>query len=251
MKKKILGWLGSPPLLMFNLLIKFEKDIKVLLSDGKTISQCVQKYYQNEPSLQMSRQKEIKIPTKLFAGQGLTYSDNEGKNSFTVGKDFLRFQFKQYPNWNTILKQVSDILFKLKGELGLKVIAEISLLYIDRFIVKNKNNVINKNFNLEIEFPLSYEIDYTDFTFGYVVKKTKDMKFIQRLKGRVNEKELEENQIYYILENDYRCNKNIQISTIDNFKKFITSIHDEINDYFIDLIKDKIGSDQRYGLQID
>src|SRR6056297_3334989 len=115
MKKKILGWLGSAPLLRFNLLIEFENDIKIPLSDGKKISECVEDYYQNEPNLYMCRQNQISLPKKI--GHGLNYSDKDGNNLFTIGKNFLQFQFKKYPNWNKILTQVSDILFKLKEEL--------------------------------------------------------------------------------------------------------------------------------------
>src|SRR6056297_1089217 len=80
MKKKKLGWLGFAPLLRFNLLIEFENDIKIFLSDGKKIRECVEDYYQNEPSLHLSRQNQISFPTKIVPGQGLNYSDKDGNN---------------------------------------------------------------------------------------------------------------------------------------------------------------------------
>jgi len=232
-------FIEKPPLVSFRIDFKFSKPEKISFEMMAQVESLLQKSFPNVPSLNIieypfDSQIQVEIPIQI----GPVRFQNKDKSSqIQLFSNGLIFNYTKYSSWEKIKENIKDILFKTCKILGIKSIEHIRIEYIDEFSLPIEDFDLRSYFNLNINQPKDWSIDYRDFLTGIKISSEDPDKFIIRLRG-LPPKESE--HYLFRFEGLYLYKKNLIIGHKEDIITQLDLIHDLIEKHFIEIMSEKL-----------
>jgi len=228
-----IDFISNPPLKRVVLDLQFKKEIVLTVSDASIIFDNIKEIYPEEPNLFLL--PPIVPGDKIEMPMGpLRYSDENNKRILEFSRSSLRFTFTEYNNWETLRDQLLSIILTIKSIIKKKVFSRIVLTYYNEFLLEVEDFVFEENFNINLSKPESWDLKFHDIFLGIVPYEEGNKKVVLRLRARG----VKEDKYIYTLETSL-INRNEEIM-IERplLTSFFNEIHDLVELYFIQLIKD-------------
>lgn len=237
-----------PPLDKFLVVFTFNPIENPSFDDAKKLFEELGTNYPNPMKLSLHPMNVLSRPPVLGLGPMKLVSKNKD-HEIQLYQDAIMFLYnKDYTSWDNIFPVIIESLNVLIRTLGIEIFQEIRLEYTDIFNLKRKNFSLKQYFTFYPEFPVSFDLDYTDYTSGIKLKLEEESEtFIIRLKARNPN---DEDTYLIILETLYMSKKPINVSKdIEILKRSLEKMHDTISENFISLLKKKTKT--IIGMQLD
>ncbi|GAH32723.1 unnamed protein product, partial [marine sediment metagenome] len=116
----------------------------------------------------------------------MRYASSDKKRAIEFGKRFITFITTEYTRWANLKDEILNNILDFKEILGLSELDKIFITYQDEFVIKKEAFVLEDNFNIWIQNKSTWDIDYSDFSLGFVPYKDKENnnKIVFRIKSR-------------------------------------------------------------------
>lgn len=224
-------YIRHPPLKRVILELNFTEDFQLKISDPSLIYEKIKKYFDIEPTLGLIPPKGRKFEVHLST---LRYSSTDDKRILELGSNFIVFTFNEdYTGWDTLRDIINSILNGIDEIIKFSSINNISLTYIDEFLLSKENFRINDYFNIIISNKINVLFD--DFHLGIVPIEEENKKVVIRLKARKGT----ESQYFFILESVFIArNIGFRVGSSE-FLSLLNHAHQNIEYVFIVLLLDK------------
>jgi len=229
----------KPPLKTFRIDFKFKKPEKISFDMMAKVEKLLKKDYPSVPSIDIFEYPfDVRIKVKLPIQIGpIRFLNEEKKGQVELFSDGLIFIFTEYTYWDDIKEQIIDIVLESCKILKLDNIEQFRMEYIDEFSFPKEGFDLSNFFNLNLNIPEKWNINFNDFHIGIKINTLENEKFIIRLRGLPN-KEIESFlfrlESIYIKKRIFSTNKKqILIDELDN-------VHDIITEYFLNIISENL-----------
>ncbi len=228
-----IDYMSNPPLKRVVLDLQFKKEIVLTVSDASTIFDNIKDTFSEEPNLFLL--PPIVPGDKIEMPMGpLRYSDENNKRILEFSRSSIRFTFTEYNNWETLREQLLSIILPIKSIIKNEVISRVVLTYFNEFLLEVEDFVFEENFNINLSKPDSWDLKFNDIFIGIVPYEQENKKIVLRLRARG----IKDNKYIYTLETSL-INRNEEILIEKSLlTSFFNEIHDLVELYFIQLIKD-------------
>ncbi len=232
------------PLEQVVLLLEFEKSMNINLTKAGIIPGILKENFQKEPNFVLLPLLAPGQTVELPALGPLRFHNEENDQTIELGKNYIRFIFKKYHDWSTVLPIFVNSILKLKDILELEIIKHINLTYIDRFTLPRDGFTFKRYFTIHLNTPEDWEILPHDIFIGVLLSQDENEKIIVRLRS-LREVEPESSELKYDIETVF-IDREIGLKVeAEELNKYLTYAHDKIEQYFIDFLtqelRDKIG----------
>lgn len=219
------------PLEIFELTFKLKNKIDLNITKASKLVKIVREPYNTEPNILLIDINQPNIPITM--NRGLNFTDENTGNNLAIGIREITFKFVEYHNWIHTINQIIPIIQKICNLFQIAEFKSISMVYVDKFILKKDNFNFCKYFNTKIEFP-NLKIDWNDFHLGIVPIDDESKKFVIRIRGRTGD----DDNYYYFVDSVYSGKKEIQCSDKEILISELSSIHDLLEKYFLKILND-------------
>lgn len=184
-----MGTILYPPLKQFILRIYFQDIEYPTIS---TLSQIYDKLSKDYPDPTRIRLISSKSPeSELFYGP-IRFLSKKQDNEILIFKDAIFFQYNdKYTSWDKIFPTLVENFVYLAERFKINSIERISLDYVDLFDnFPQRNFNLNYYFNIKLEFPVEFIMNFTDFIIGIKLETDElNHKSIFRVRGLLPENE--------------------------------------------------------------
>lgn len=236
-----IDFIREPPLKRVILEIYFSVDFGVTVRQASKIYENIKEVYDIEPNLVLIPPLGESFNFKLGA---LRYASSDKKRAIEFGKRFITFITTEYTRWANLKDEILNNILDFKEILGLSELDKIFITYQDEFVIKKEAFVLEDNFNIWIQNKSTWDIDYSDFSLGFVPYKDKENnnKIVFRIKSR--EKSSEE--FIFNVDTVFSSRDNPVQVIKEDIEHLLDKGHNLINSHFAELlyetkIQDRIG----------
>ncbi len=228
-----------PPLVSFRIDFKFEKSEKISFEMMANVEKLLQKSFPVIPSIKIieypyDTKIEIGIPIQI----GPIRFQNEDKNAqIQLFSNGLIFLYNKYSHWKEVKENIIEILFKTCEILKIDSIDNIRIEYIDEFLFPIEKFKLSDKFNLNLNIPEDWKLDFRDFHMGISIITEESDKFIIRLRGLLPK---DEHNYLFRLESVYLKKSKYLINQKNEIISILDTIHDLIDDHFLNIMSEQL-----------
>lgn len=229
----------KPPLKTFRIDFKFKKPKKISFDMMSKVEELLKKDYPIAPSLDIIEYPyDVKIKARIPIQIGpISFLNKEKNVQIQFFSDGLIFIFTEYTHWNDIKGEIIDLVLNSCKILKIDKIEQFRMEYLDEFTFPKKNFDLSNYFNLSINKPEKWSIDFKDFHTGIKINTLENDKFIIRLRG-IPIKESE--SFLFRLESVYLKQKEFSIDEEQILIDELNYVHDTIIDYFFNIMSENL-----------
>lgn len=231
--------IDKPPLKTFRIDFKFKKPERITFDMMAKVENLIKRDYPSAPNLDIIEYPyDIQIKAKVPIQIGpIRFVNKEKNGQVQFFSDGLIFIFTEYTHWNDIKENIIDVVLESCRILKLDNIEQFRVEYNNEFSFDKRNFDLSKYFNLNINTPVKWDIDFNDIHIGMKINTQKDDKFIIRLRGLPNK----DNESYlFRSESIYIIKKKISTDEKLILLRELDKVHDVIIDYFLDIMSEDL-----------
>lgn len=223
----------------------FSQDFGVTITQAGNIYGILKEVYDIEPNLVLVPPIGQSFNFKLGT---LRYASSDQKRAIEFGKKFITFITIEYSKWLNLKEVILKYLLAFKEILGLSEIENIFITYQDEFTISKEAFVLEDNFNICIQDKNKWNIDYSDFSLGFV--PFKDEESNRRIVFRIKSREKSDEDYVFNVDTIFSSRDNSIQVIQEELEKILELGHNLVNSYFAELLYDtKI--QEKIGMKIE
>lgn len=223
-----------PPLKNFRIDFGFKKPEELSFNRMAKVEEVLKKDYSISPNINLieypfDTPKPVNLPIQIGP---IKFLNEEKTRQIQFYSDGLIFIFTEYTSWIEIRDKIIEILLSICKILGIGGISQFRMEYIDEFYISENNFELKKFFNLNVNHPAIWNIDYRDYHTGIKIHTNNEDKFIIRLRGLPSKKE---EHFFFRLENIFVKKEGFDLDSA-NLVENLDKIHDEMDEHFLNIL---------------